>query len=251
VLQGFYRLGRSLAYRLAADRTDACADTSALVLAPHPDDETLGCGGVIARKVAAGTPVTVVVLTDGRDCPRDPAWTDEYLVALRQREATEATGRLGLAPESLRCMGFVDGTLAGHEDQLVKTIDALVAELRPDEVYVTGAWEPHPDHAALGRAARRAVRGARLLEYPVWLWEGTPLTPGVRAGTVLAGMAGLLVPGRAVTVRTGGHLAAKRAAITAYRSQLDVPASLPPGLLRQADGDVEVFGVPPARLAPG
>lgn len=246
MLQGLYRIGRAGAYRLAADRTDGCAHTSALILAPHPDDETLGCGGVIARKVAAGTPVTVAILTDGRNQPGSPQWTVEETVAARAAEASDALSRLGLAPESVRWAGFVDGTLAEHEDQVAKTVDALVAELRPDEVYATGAWEPHPDHAALGRAARRCVRSARLYEYPVWLWEGTPLEPGVRPGTVLGGMGRLLVPGRAVRIRTDEYRSVKQHAIAAYHSQLD---SLPPGLLAQADREVEVFAVPPARVS--
>jgi LmbE family N-acetylglucosaminyl deacetylase len=248
VLQGLYRIGRAGAYRLAADRTDGCAGASALVLAPHPDDETLGCGGVIARKVAAGTPVTVAILTDGRNQPGSPQWTVEETVAVRVAEAERALSRLGLAPEALRWGGFADGTLAGHEDRVAKMVEALVKELRPDEVYATGAWEPHPDHAALGRAARRTVRGARLYEYPVWLWEGTPLAPGVRATTVVAGMGRLLVPGRTVRIRTEEYRSGKQHAIAAYRSQLD---SLPPGLLAQADREVEVFAVPPARLAAG
>jgi hypothetical protein len=82
----------------------------------------------------------------------------------------------------------------------------------------------------------------------VWLWEGTPLEPGVRAATVVAGMGRLLVPGRAVRIRTDEYATAKQHAIAAYRSQLD---SLPPGLLAQAELDVEVFAAPPARLAAG
>ena len=59
--------------RTAHDLTDVVATRSALVLAPHPDDETIGCGATILRKVAAGTPVTVFVATDGRHSHRSAA----------------------------------------------------------------------------------------------------------------------------------------------------------------------------------
>ena len=58
-----------------------------IVVAPHPDDETLGCGATIMQKLAAGTPVHVVIATDGRYWPRFTKFSTDILVKIREEEA--------------------------------------------------------------------------------------------------------------------------------------------------------------------
>lgn len=236
----------------AVDETAATASRSALVLAPHPDDETLGCGATILRKVAAGTLVTVAVLTDGRHSHRSEHLAPEALAALRRVEMADAAARLGLG-DGVRWAGFVDGTLCDNEAELADYISGLLAELRPDEVYATSAVEPHPDHAALGRAARHAVAAAatpvRLLEYPVWLWGSWPLRRGDRIGSTFDA-AGMVVRRQVTRVRAGEHLVGKLHALDAHRSQLARPdgvpadaawAALPAGLLAAVREPAELF----------
>ncbi|MFT4287057.1 PIG-L deacetylase family protein [Nocardioides sp.] len=243
-------LSRRALLRAARDVTVPAAGRSALVIAPHPDDETLGCGATMLAKVAAGTRVTVVVATDGRHSHRSAAIPPERLAARRHAEMTEAATRLGLV-EEVRWLGIEDGTVAAHEDDLVAALVRLVAELRPDELYATCAEEPHPDHAAVGRAARRvaAATGTRLLEYPVWLWHGWPASRGDRAGS-LAEAGRRVVRRRAAVVATGPHLAAKLHALDAHDTQLRRPAEVPVGeewavlpepILAAAAGPWELF----------
>ena len=73
----------------AIDVTDQAAASSCVVIAPHPDDETLGCGAIIARKRAAGTNVRVVIVTDGRRSHRSDKIPVHRLIALRRKEAQE------------------------------------------------------------------------------------------------------------------------------------------------------------------
>lgn len=236
----------------ARDVTDEVAVRSAVVLAPHPDDETLGCGGVILRKRAAGTPVTVVVVTDGRHSHRTAAITPDMLAARRHEELREAAVRLQLAPDSVRWIDIEDGTVASNEDRLVSIVEELLAELKPDELYVTSADEPHPDHAAVGRAGRRAARslpGVTVLEYPVWLWESWPLRPGNRIGSLLEA-AGRILGRHAVAVQTESFLAAKLLALDAHQTQVARPAGilaseewavLPDQVMKAAGEGVEIF----------
>lgn len=237
----------------ARDETAACAGRSALVLAPHPDDETLGAGATILRKVAAGSAVTVAVLTDGRHSHRSAHLTPEALAALRRGEMAEAGARLGLPPDAVRWGGFVDGTLAAHEDAVHGMVRDLVAELRPDEVYATCADESHPDHATLGRVARRVTErtSTRLLEYPVWLWNSWPLRRGDRAGSALS-VLGRMAGRRATKVSSAGYVEAKLHALSAHASQLGRPDGVPaeepwpglPGYLLSAAADrAELFFV--------
>jgi LmbE family N-acetylglucosaminyl deacetylase len=258
-------LGYALRYRrrwirgAARDETDAVARRSALVLAPHPDDETLGCGAVILRKIAAGTPVTVVVVADGRHSHRSDYLTPEGVGALRQAEMVEVGRRLGLPPKSLRQLGFEDRTLTGQEDELVRVVGDLISELQPDEVYVTGAFEPHPDHSALGRATRRALEQQDapplLMEYPIWLWShmydgGIAAPLRTRAATAKAALDLLLLRRKPAKVRAAEFVAGKMHALEGHASQLGHPAGIPPDehwwalpkhLLDTAADSVELF----------
>ncbi len=247
------RLVRTAVRGTARDDTTACAGRSALVLAPHPDDETLGCGAAIRLKVTAGTPVTVAVLTDGRHSHHSRVVTPDRLAELRRTEMAEAARRLGLSGQDVRWGGFIDGALAEHEDEAVRFVDDLLEELNPQEVYTTCAAEPHPDHASLARVARRSVTGyegeCQLLEYPIWLWRSWPVQRGDRLRSTMSAAATVLGR-RAVKVRTAGHLPAKLHALQAHASQLSRPAAvpadeewepLPPAVIDAASDTHELF----------
>ncbi len=251
-LESVRRTVRSALRTVARDETSTTATRSALVLAPHPDDETLGCGATILRKVAAGTPVHVLVVTDGRHSHRSASLPPLELAELRRKEMAQAAERLGLPGDALSWAGFEDGTVAEHEDELAALVGRLIAEHRFDEVFATCADEPHPDHAAVGRAARRGAASgpaARVLEYPVWLWGSWPLRRGDRLGSTLRA-AGLVLGRRAVRVATGDHLTGKKHALDAHASQLRRPpvvpeddewAGLPAGVLKAAAEEFELF----------
>lgn len=182
---------------------------SCLVLAPHPDDETLGCAVSIMRRIEAGSPVHVAVATDGGQWPpgRDPGINE----VTRRAELAEAVSVLGLAPSAVVHFGFADSGLALVEEDLTDAILDLVRRLRPDEVLATDVHDPAGDHAVLGMAARRALSGTgvRLLAYPIHQWR--------RPGALLRTVKG---SGRAEAVHTRTFLDRKRAAINTFHSQL-------------------------------
>src|SRR5262245_15665484 len=74
---------------------------AALIVAPHPDDETFGCGGLIRTKVLQGIPLRVVLLTDGEAVGSGFCESPETVIAARKREALEACLRLGVAADSV------------------------------------------------------------------------------------------------------------------------------------------------------
>jgi LmbE family N-acetylglucosaminyl deacetylase len=226
-------LVRSALFRLGADVTDVAARRRCLVLAPHPDDETLGAGATIMRKVAAGTPVHLVVVTDGSKSPiGDPA----EVTALRSAELRAACGVLGLSDDDVTRLPFVDAELAGNEDVLAAAVAEVVGAWGPEEVLVTGEDDPHEDHAVLGRATRRALRGSgvRCLSYPIWQFD----RPGLLARHLRWGR-------RPELVRTDGYRARKREAVAAYPSQMaardDDLEGLKPSFLPNFDGPYEMF----------
>ena len=148
---------------------DEVSERRLVVLAAHPDDETLGAGGLIAHLAALGAEIDVVVATDGEAShPDSRTWTPAQLGLVREREVRAAVR--ALAPDArVHLLRFPDGHLADHVPQLVEALRALV---RPGCLLVA-PWrgDGHPDHEAAGRAAAQAAEGARRLEYPIWLWH--------------------------------------------------------------------------------
>ncbi|HEV8676407.1 MAG TPA: PIG-L deacetylase family protein [Methylomirabilota bacterium] len=140
-----------------------------LVLAPHPDDETIGCGGILALHRAQGDPVRVVFLTDGG--AGDPAghYPAERYVAIRQAEARRACGVLGVT--DLEFWAYPDGKL-GTVAELSERLLAALGGFTPKTVYSPSSRELHPDHGAAGarvEALHRARRlGAAIYAYEIW-----------------------------------------------------------------------------------
>lgn len=220
---------RYLVTRLATDVTEPTTTRTALILAPHPDDETLGCGATISRKRSANTEVHLAIATDGRHSHQSEALTPQALAELRRAELEQAAERLGVPQSAIHWLGFEDGTLIEHQPLLTRRILDLLIELEPQECYVTSAEEPHSDHATIGLAARRAVAelpGTELFEYPIWLWDAWPVQQGRRWASFGSAIRQLL-RGRTVRVATDGYSEQKMYALGAHVSQLGRPAEVP------------------------
>ncbi|VVM64491.1 hypothetical protein PS662_01476 [Pseudomonas fluorescens] len=185
----------------------------AVIIAPHPDDEVLGCGGFLQVLAAAGRPLQLISVTDGSAShPGSRRWPVERLSAVRPQESAEALRRLGLPLHSLKWLrgGFADSQVAARESELAQFIERY---LRPtDVVFTTWREDGHCDHEAVGRASALAANrvGATLHELPVWTWHwATPedsLIPWHRARKIHL---------------TPALVARKRHAIHAFASQLE------------------------------
>ena len=157
------------------------------VIAPHPDDETLGLGATIATLCAAGVDVQVVSASDGgASAPglSDAARRD--LEETRRAELRRSLHELG-AGEPIT-LGLPDGEVSQHEAWLTTRIAALLSAF-PAGRWCAATWrgDGHPDHEAVGRAAATAAAQTEsvLIEYPVWMWHwatpGDPTVPWNRA----------------------------------------------------------------------
>jgi LmbE family N-acetylglucosaminyl deacetylase len=147
------------------------ATNPVLVVAPHPDDETLGVGGLVHQLVADGVAVTVMAVTDGDAayCPTG----DARLGSLRAQEQRAGLDRLGGGDVELRRLGLPDGGVAAHEDALVDAICAFATAGPAVTIVAPHHLDAHPDHEAVGRAAARAASrsGAALVSYLFWAWH--------------------------------------------------------------------------------
>ena len=121
---------------------------AALVFAPHPDDEVLGCGGLIAAWLDAGVPVQVVVVSDGAQGGDAPE---------RERESRAAAQALaaGSAPASLSFWRLPDRGLRA-DAALVERMRSSIVESGADCVLAPSLYEVHPDHRSVALAATQA-----------------------------------------------------------------------------------------------
>ncbi|WP_134740927.1 bifunctional PIG-L family deacetylase/class I SAM-dependent methyltransferase [Nocardioides sp. 503] len=144
-----------------------------VVLAPHPDDESLGAGGLMATAHALGLTVELVLCTLGEAShPDSPTHTPQRLAALRRDEAVAALAEL-VPAATPTVLGLPDGGVAASEEELVTRLVEVVGDGRATLLVAPWRHDGHPDHDAAGRAAATAAArtGAMLWEYPVWAWH--------------------------------------------------------------------------------
>ena len=152
---------------------------STLVVAPHQDDESLGCGGALALLARAGGPVRVLFVSDGsKSHVGSPSYPPDRLRATREGEALAALERLGLTERDATFLRLPDGAVpqAGRPgfDEAVAAVRTLLREWRPATILLPWRRDRHADHIASWQIMRAAVGRAappRFLEYPIWLWD--------------------------------------------------------------------------------
>ena len=158
-------------YRL---RTEPC-----IIFAPHQDDETLGCGGLIARKRNEGLPVHVIFITDGSASHTGHPFVSTGEVGnIRLREALAALAILGVESGAIHFLDEADGTLknlsAERQAGLVAGLAGLIAEIHPGEIFLPCSPDGSSEHDAafafIGTALARTGCRPDVWQYPVWSW---------------------------------------------------------------------------------
>jgi len=118
-----------------------------LALAPHPDDLEIGCGGTLAEHVARGDEVHVFIATSG-----DVGGNGD----VRKSEQEAASKILGV--QQVHWGEFPDTKLPQYTQDLMDTLEALIADVQPDTVYVNYSEDTHQDHRTLPQVARSVTR---------------------------------------------------------------------------------------------
>jgi LmbE family N-acetylglucosaminyl deacetylase len=193
---------------------EALEDRPFIVVAPHPDDESLGCGGLIAEACRQGLRGKVIIVSDGAGShPNSKAYPPDRLTYLREEEAKRAGAALGLKPEDMVFLSLPDRFLPHEGEEAEGAIAAIVdcvRELDAGSIFVSWRHDPHCDHEAsyrLAREAQRRISELRLFEYVVW---GHTLPPSTEVGPIHGGF----------KIRLDDEtLEKKRRAIAAHRSQ--------------------------------
>jgi LmbE family N-acetylglucosaminyl deacetylase len=204
---------------------------SAVIVAAHPDDEVLGAGGLLSMLAAAHTRLRLVAVTDGERSHRGHASAGP-LGRRRTTETTAALRALGASAVEVVRLKLPDSGLADQEDRIAEALAPLIQGF--DLCLAPWDHDLHPDHEAVGRAARRTAP-ASLYTFPVWMWHwaspGDPRVPWDRA---------LRIP---LPPRASNR---KRAAITCFASQLEdrghgLGPVLAPGMVAHFTRPMEVL----------
>lgn len=182
-----------------------------IVLAPHPDDESLGCGALLAEAFA-GPGALVICMTDGSASHTGSRrYPPDRLAAIRRKELTRAVEILGGGAQDILWLGLPDAGMPGLPEPgaLIDRLCAEAARLGARCLFAPATIDPHCDHVVTAEIATALARkaGLTLFSYPIWSrWHD----PDFRAS----------LPGVSeYRFDTAAHAARKRAAIEAHESQ--------------------------------
>ena len=185
----------------------------ALVVAPHPDDESLGCGGMITQATALGLAVHIAVVTDGAAShPGSGTHSHDRLRQLRRDETLAAAAVLGVPANRVSFLGIPDGQTpqrGRHARAAGQRLASLAHDVAAGTIFTSWNYDTHPDHVAAHRYAGIAAREtqAPLFSYPVWAWMLPPdtLMPDLRC--------------KGFSIDIVAQIAVKRDAVLRHRSQ--------------------------------
>ena len=163
-----------------------------LIVAPHPDDESLGCGGVIALLRKFDREVSILVLSDGTlSHPNSVKFPPEKLRGLREDEITQAAAILGVSSANIEFFRFQDRRVPDRDSDnfgpAVERCRKFIEAAKPQTIFVPWRRDPHPDHRAAFQIFEQAKNeNHEIIEYPIWLYElaqsdDAPLTTEVSA----------------------------------------------------------------------
>ncbi len=215
-----------------------------IVVAAHPDDESLGAGGLLAAATRLGIGVTVVIATMGEHShPDSRTRTPSELASIRRAEVVAALEFL--APTAtVKLLGLPDGDLSAHQDELARSIGRFIED---EPTLLASPWiaDGHPDHTAAGIAAADAAgeRNVLFLQYPIWFWHWSS-PPEMPTSAVRLDL-------------TPVDLDAKLAALQCHRSQIeplsDLPGDeeiLPRAVAEHFERTYEIFITPDTEMSP-
>lgn len=166
------------------------AHSPVLVVAPHPDDETLGCGGAIALLRSLNCDLRVLVISNGTlSHPRSQKYPAPALQALRESETLLALSVLGLEANAVTFLRLQDGSIPTHDNSAVASCRAYITEVAPQIIFLPWRYDPHPDHRSTWKLIHTALVKLRLsprfIEYPIWDWDPLQREKGAWVGAGL------------------------------------------------------------------
>lgn len=152
-------------------KTTVHPKSSVLIVAPHPDDEVIGCGGLIARLVKEGNAPHIVVMTGGEGAHKGCCSISKADIIKNRRQLTRnAMSILGVPDTHIHELNFPDGGISADHGQ-VEDLKRLIEDLKPQSIFVPHWGEGWSDHVKTAEIVKKlAPASAEIWEYCVWMW---------------------------------------------------------------------------------
>ncbi|MDD5586258.1 MAG: PIG-L family deacetylase [Alphaproteobacteria bacterium] len=197
------------------DVTEKLPQGAVLAIAPHPDDETLGCGAAIARLCAEGRRVRIVVVTDNSVTTGSPIGLPDHLAAIRRGEVKRAAAQMGVSEDNVVLLMHPDGDASSRIEKIADDLGKIIADFKPALILSPYGIDRTADHRAVAAALDIALKDAGfngvVYEYPVWFWPFGALRHMMALSPLAAHR----------KIRAGEYLAKKRAAFAEHRSRVE------------------------------
>ncbi|WP_051285036.1 PIG-L family deacetylase [Aequorivita capsosiphonis] len=155
---------------------------NAFIIAPHPDDEALGCGGIISYLTSQNIPIWVGFMTSGgASHPNSEKYPAAKLSQLREKEALRACKILGVPNSNVAFFRGPDSFLhkidENKKNQMVSDLVEILLKNNIDSLFLPWRRDVHTDHLAVYKIGKKALEGAdreiQIIEYPIWLWNNS------------------------------------------------------------------------------
>lgn len=151
---------------------DRKTEKKIIIIAPHPEDEVLGCGGLITRMTASGSPPHIIVLTGGERSLGSESGIKEVEIKKARRNLTrKALTELGLPMENLHEFNLADGHIGESTEEQLNEVRECIIGLNPDMLLVPHWGEGWPDHINVSKLFTKGLpNNCEVWEYCVWMW---------------------------------------------------------------------------------
>lgn len=146
------------------------ANQRVCIFSPHPDDEVLGCGGLLQQLAANGNPIVLIHVTNGTQShPNSQIYSSAKLDIIRPQESLAALVKLAVAHQvTTLALDLTDGNVFAQQDKFEQKLAAII---QPDDILVTPfRHDGHPDHEATGQVVATFAKQHRLACYQVLIW---------------------------------------------------------------------------------
>ncbi len=140
------------------------------IFAPHPDDEVLGCGGLLQQLAANGNPIVLIHVTNGTQShPNSHVYSQEKLNIIRPQESIKALEVLSVAHQVMTiALDLTDGNVFAQQDQFHQKLSTII---QPNDILITPFMhDGHPDHEATGQVVVSFAKQHHLACYQVLIW---------------------------------------------------------------------------------
>lgn len=188
---------------------------TALVIAPHPDDDAIGCGATILQLRQQGIRVRILIVTNGEASTQSKVITPGHLAALRRTETQTAARILNVPETELVFLSYPDGQTGQSLEKITKDIAAQIWLSSPSLILAPFALDLHADHRLVAQALTHLCEtgkvSCRILSYPTWFWPRGALRYLLTQPKNY----------RLLKISTEGFLEKKKAALLAHRSQFE------------------------------